>query len=231
MKRSERFRGPSLVLLAFVHILLFAANMAAAALLRHGAPFVNPYAPGEIVRNFFAQNPRAVQVSSFFLFGSAVPLGIFAATVVSRLRYLGVRAAGSNIALLGGFAAAGALALSGAFGWVLSLPEVTTSVSVVQALYFTSFLFGGTGFAVSFGLLVAGVSITGYFSRLLPRGFVVVGMVVAIAGELSSLSLLFYPANFLIPLARYLGIVWLVLVAVKLSKTVPKEQQVAAEIA
>jgi hypothetical protein len=231
MKRLQRFRGPSLVLLVAVHILLFAANMVAAALLRQGAPFVNPYAAGEIVRTFFLQNPRAVQVSNFFLFGSAVPLGIFAATVVSRLRYLGVRAAGTNIALLGGFWASGALALSGAFGWVLSLPEVTTSVSVVQALCFTSFLFGGMGFTVGFGLLVAGISITGYFAGLLSRGLVVFGMVVAIAGELSSLSLLFYPANFLIPIARYLGIVWLVLVAIRLSKTVPKEQLVAGKAA
>jgi hypothetical protein len=142
-----------------------------------------------------------------------------------------VRAAGTNIALLGGFASAGALALSGAFGWILSLPEVTTSVSVVQALCFSSFLFGGMGFTVGFGLLVAGVSITGYFARLLSPGLVAFGMVVAIAGELSSLSLLFYPANFLIPIARYLGIVWLVLVAITLSKTVPKEQLVAGKAA
>src|SRR5277367_348394 len=163
MKRTDRFHGPSLLWLALVHILLFMANMVATAALRHGALYVNPYADGETIRAFFAQNPTAVKVSSFLIFGSAVPLGIFAATIVSRLRYLRVRAAGTNIALFGGFAAAGALVLCAFFSWALSSPGVTASAPVVQALCQLSFLSGGAGFAVAFGLLVAGVSVTGYF--------------------------------------------------------------------
>src|SRR6266571_5985836 len=104
-KSVHHFRGPSLILLAIVHVLLFAAGLVAAAALRHGASYVTPFAPAEQLRSFFAQNPTAVRVSSFFLFGSAVPFGIFAVTVVSRLRFLGVRAAGTNIALLGGLTA------------------------------------------------------------------------------------------------------------------------------
>jgi hypothetical protein len=218
MKRTDGFRGPSLILLAIVHILLFVANLVAAAVLRHGgAPYVNPYATGEAISRFFAQNPRAVQVGSFLIFGSAVPLGIFAATAVSRLRFLRVRAAGTNIALLGGFAAAGALALSGLFGWVLSLPEVYTSASLAKGLYFLCFLFGGASFAVAFGLMAAGISITGYFSRLLPGWLAGFGVLIALAGELSSLSLVTYSASYLIPITRYLGLIWLLMTAVKLS--------------
>ncbi len=224
MKRDNRFRGPSLLWLAVVHIVLFIANLVAAAALRHGALYVNPYADGETIRVFFAQNPTAVKVSSFFIFGSAVPLGIFAATIVSRLRYLGVRAAGTNIALFGGFAAAGVLVLCAFFNWALSSPGVTASAPVAQALFQLSFLSGGTGFAVAFGLLVAGVSVTGYFTRLLPRGVAIFGIVIALAAELSSLSLIFYPANFLIPITRYLGLIWMVLAALKLAKNAPDGQ-------
>jgi hypothetical protein len=218
MKPSPQFSGPSLILLATVHVLLFVAGLAAAAALRHGASYVTPFAPAEALRLFLTQSPAAVRVSSFFLFGSAMPLGIFAVTAVSRLRYLGVRAAGTNIALLGGLIATIALLLSGVAGWVLSVPEVVASAPVMKAVAFLNFLLGGVVYAVGFGLLVAGVSVTSYFMRLLPRWLVALGMLVALAGELSSLSLIAYPANFFIPITRFVGFIWMLSVAVALTK-------------
>ena len=218
MKATPRFRGPSLILLATVHILVFAAGLVASATLRHGASYVTPFAPAEQMRLFFAQSPTAVRVSNFFLFASAVPFGIFAVTIVSRLRFMGVRAAGTNIAFLGGLTATIALILSGIMGWVLSVPEVSASAQVVKAIFYLCFLFGGTVYAVGFGLLAAGVSVTSYFMRLLPRWMVVLGMLLAITGELSSLSLIAYPANFFIPITRYLGLIWMVSVAVALTR-------------
>lgn len=218
MKPNARFRGPSLIALAVVHILLLAAGLVAAAVLRQGASYVTPFAPAETVRSFFAASPTAVRVSNFFLFACAVPFGIFAVTAVSRLRFMGVRAAGTNIALLGGLIATIALMLSGITGWELSVPEILASAQLVKAIDFLNFLLGGVVFAVGFGLLAAGVSVTSYFMRLLPRWLVVVGMLLAASGELSSLSLLTYPANFFIPITRYLGLIWMVLVAVALTR-------------
>jgi hypothetical protein len=139
--------------------------------------------------------------------------------VVSRLRFLGVRAAGTYISLFGGFAASAAFAISALFEWVLSIPEIVGSPALVQALHFLSFLFGGVAFAVGFGLLAAGVSITSYFTRLLPRWLTVCGLLIAIAGEFSSLSLIMYPASFLLPVTRFGGFLWLVAVATFLPKT------------
>src|SRR5271163_2389716 len=183
MNAIPRFRGPSLILLATVHILVFVAGLVAAATLRHGAPYVTPFAPAEELRAFLALSPTAVRVSNFFLFGSAIPFGIFAVTTVSRLRFMGVRAAGTNIALLGGLIATIALILSGSVGWILSVPEVLASTQVVKAVSFLNFLLGGVVFAVGFGLLIAGVSITCYFMRLLPRWLVAFGMLLALTGE------------------------------------------------
>ena len=218
MKPLSGFRGPSLLLLAIVHIVIFVANLVVAAALRHGAPYVNPFAPASAVSVFFLANPTAVRVGHFLLFGSAVPLGIFAVTLVSRMRYLGVRAAGTNIALLGGITAANALMLSGAFGWVLSLTEIAVQVPLAKTVYFLSFLFGGVAYAVGFGLLAAGVSVTSYFTRVLPRWVIVLGMIVALAGEFSSLSLVIYPANYLIPITRYVGFIWMLAVAISLTR-------------
>jgi hypothetical protein len=218
MKSTPRFSGPSLILLATVHILLFAAGLAAAVALRHGASYVTPFAPAEALRSFFTQSPAAVRVSNFFLFGSAIPFGIFAVTTVSRLRYMGVRAAGTNIALLGGLIATIALLLSGIVGWILSVPEVLASAPIIKMVNFLNFLVGGVVFAVGFGLLAAGVSVTCYFMRLLPRWIVALGILVALAGELSSFSLIAYPANFFIPITRFVGFIWMLSVAEALTK-------------
>jgi hypothetical protein len=224
MRQQPRFRGPSLLLLAIVHVLVFAANLAVAATLRHGAPYVNPFAPAEAVRAFFLQNPTATRIGSFFLFGSAVPFGLFTVTAVSWLRFLKVRAAGVNITLFGGLMASFALILSGLSGWTLSLPEIAASAPLAKAIYFFSFLSGGVAYAVGFGLLAAGVSVTSYFTHRLSRWLIALGMIVAIAGEFSSLSLIAYPANFLIPITRYLGFIWMLLVAVNLPRNQRPEQ-------
>ena len=86
-------------------------------------------------------------------------------------------------------------------------------------------------YAVGFGLLAAGVSVTSFFARTLPRWLVVLGMIVAIAGELSWLSLIAYPANFFIPVTRYLGLIWMLLVAIKLTRSRPVSLPRAAEAA
>ena len=218
MKSTLRFRGPSLLLLATVHLMIFASGLVAAAVLRHGARFATPFAPADELRAFLALSPTAVRVSNFFLFGSAIPFGIFAVTAVSRLRFLGVRAAGTSIALLGGLIATIALILSGSVGWILSVPEVLASTPIVKAVNVLNFLLGGVVFAVGFGLLAAGVSVTCYFMRLLPRWLVAFGMLLAFTGEASSLSLVAFPANFFIPITRYLGFIWMFSVAVALTR-------------
>jgi threonine/homoserine/homoserine lactone efflux protein len=57
-------------------------------------------------------------------------------------------------------------------------------------------------------------------------------MTVAVAGEFSSLSLITYPANFLIPITRYLGFIWMLFVAVNLTRNRRPEQiqQTAPEV-
>jgi len=218
ISQSQPFAGPSLSGLAIVHILLFVASAVAAALLRHGIPVVNPYGPGEAARQYFANNPQALRAAAFFFVGSSVPLGVFTSTIVSKLRFLGVRAAGTNIAAYGGATASFALLISGLLSWTLSVSEVAASLPTTRMLHFLTFLFGGAGFAVGFGLLAAGVSVTAYFRRLLPTWLVWFGLVIAAAGELSTLSLVSYYATLFIPIARFGGFVWLIVVAAKMPK-------------
>lgn len=221
----RRFAGPPLLSVAIIHVLLFGASMAVGAMLRHGPSYANPYGSIEDARRFFTANPQALRWSAFFFFGSAVPLGIYTATVLSRLQFLGVRAAGTYITLFGGFTAAAALAVSALCSWVLSIPEVNSSTATLRLMHFLSFLAGGVAFAVGFGLLAAGVAVTSYFARLLPRWLVWFGLLVALAGELSSLSLVAYPMSFALPLTRFGGFIWLIAVAALMPKTADKRYQ------
>jgi hypothetical protein len=70
---------------------------------------LNLYGPTETARNFFAESPQALREGAFFLLGSAILLWIYTATMVSRLRLLGDREPGSDIASGGGLAASGGL--------------------------------------------------------------------------------------------------------------------------
>lgn len=212
--------GPSLLALAVVYTLLVAASIISVLLLKHGPAVVNPYSPAEEARRFFAGNPVALRASSFFLFGSSVPLGIYTAALVSRLRFLMGSAAGTYIALGGGFAASASLAVSGLCAWVLSVPEVSASLAASRLMHFMVILFGGVSFAVTFGLLTAGVSVTSHFFHLLPRWQVWFGIFIAVAGELSSLSLVALPAASLIPVVRLCGFIWLIAVGTTLPKTI-----------
>ena len=111
-----------------------------------------------------------------------------------------------------------ALFFSGMAGWMLSVPEAADSVAVVKAIDFLSFLCGGVLYAIGFGLLAAGISVTSYFLRLLPRWLTFLGILLAITGELSWFSLIAYPANFFIPITRFVGFIWMLLAAIALTR-------------
>jgi hypothetical protein len=158
---------------------------------------------------FVTQHSWAIRLGSFLELVSAITLGVFMAVSVDRIRTLGIRHAGEQIAALGGIAAPMMLAGTALATWSLTRPGVAAgsgSVAVLQALGFDG---GGPGFAVFIGLFVAGVSIAAGRHNLIPRWLLWLGIVVAAAGELSTLTLLNFTAGYFIPVARFLSIVWM----------------------
>ena len=83
----------------------------------------------------------------------------------------------------------------------------------MQAL---SFAGGGPGFVAPLGLFLAGVSVTAGLHRLIPRWLMWLGILVAAACELATLTLLVWNAAYFIPMGRFLGVVWMIGVAVTL---------------
>jgi hypothetical protein len=93
---------------------------------------------------------------------------------------------------------------------------------VFEALYWLVQGLGGPGFAVPFGILVAGVTIPAAFMRLIPKWLVVFGMAIAICGELSWLYMMVPAALPLIPLARFPGFVWIIATGLALPSSIER---------
>jgi hypothetical protein len=73
----------------------------------------------------------------------------------------------------------------------MARPDIAQDTTLVQALYYLQYVFGGPGFSVPLGLLMAGMSIPSGFMKLLPKWLVVFDLFLAICGELSWLNLIF----------------------------------------
>jgi hypothetical protein len=215
-ERGQRHRGPSLLLLAIVFAGLFVASLVVVAAMTRGGHFPSPFEPTAATNAFFAENREAIRFGAFLQFGASVPLAIFAATASSRLRFLGIEAAGTLITLVGGTLASAMGAFSALAQWSLVQPDLGTEV---RALHLLAFSTGGPGYIVPFGLLVAGIAVTGGLSRKLPSWVMWSGLFVASVAELSSLSVAFAPAMYLLPIARFTGLVWLIVVAALLPST------------
>lgn len=225
-------RGPHPGMLAVLYTLLFCGGLYPVTNLYREPYWPPPWDPAAVIVHYFQHYGDRVLVCITLQFGAMVCLGLFTAAVVSRLHFLGARATGIYIALIGGFLVvadsfAGTMAM-----WTLLRPGVNENGTVVLALSYLAYGLGGPGFSVPMGLLMAGVSVTAAFMKLLPKWAIVLGLVLAAAGELSWLNLAFFPRLlFLIPLVRFPGFVWLIAVGFllpKVRRVLSEAEQIAA---
>jgi hypothetical protein len=207
---GPRHQSPPLGILSVAYTVLFCAGLYPVSSLGGKLSFPLPWASAPVIQAFFAQRHAAALWCAFLHFGAAVPLGIFVATAVSRLKFFGIRAAGVDIALFGGFATAALMFASSSVLWTMTISAVTQDPVLAKALLMFDFALGGPGFSVPCGLLMAGISIPLLFRRLTPRWIPILGLVLAACGELSWLTMEFHSAVALIPLTRFPGFVWMI---------------------
>jgi hypothetical protein len=128
------------------------ASIICGLLLKHGVAAVNPYSSAEGSQRFFADNPNALRVAAFFSFGSAVRwesmLQPSSAACVFSVFVPPAPTTPCSEALR----PRSRLWFSAFSPWVLSVPEVATSLVSTRVLRFTTLLFGGVSFAVGKGL-------------------------------------------------------------------------------
>jgi hypothetical protein len=211
--------GPPLWLLGVVSLGLLLVGVTLLAALGGTPPL--PYRDPAAVLDYFRAHAAAAQVSAVFVFGSSVPLAIYAATASARLRQLGVTAPGATIALAGGVLAAGGLGLSSLLLWTLSRPEISAGGPLVNALYYLTFLTGGVAHVVMLGLLTAGLAVPALILHLVPRTWAWIGLgiaVIAVIAELTTAVLIWPPMAPLLLVARFAALIWLVVVGALLPK-------------
>lgn len=219
-RQSRQQGGPPLALLATISLLLLITGIAGSAAL--GGVLPSPFGDAAAIERYFALESSAVRAGAFFAFASAVPLAIYAATAGSRLRALGVTAPGATIALTGGVISAAMLSLSGLIQWVLSRPLVRMDAPLVHALQALSFLTGGVAHVVFLGLLLAGIAVPALLLNLLPRPLAIAGLVIAGVAEAATVSLIWPAAAVLLPVARFPGLIWLVVAGLLLPARRPR---------
>lgn len=210
--------GPNPGVVAIVYTLLFNAGLYFVISFTGGPHFPGPWESSDTIAAYFQGHATAALICAFLQFGAAIPLGIFTATMVSRIHFLGVRAAGPHIALFGGLMTAFDIAVSALVLWVMAYPGIAQEAGVLRALYYVVFSIGGVGFSVPMGLLIAGLSIPAAVMNLLPKWLIFFGLALAVIGELSALSLVIPNALVLIPLTRFPSFIWLIVAGFRLPK-------------
>ena len=217
---SLSYRGPNLGIVATVFAILFNVGLYPVSTLYASPSFPGPRDPANVIVSFVQFRPLSVLFCSFFQFGASIPLGIFAASVTGRLRFLGARAAGPYIALFGGLATSLNMAVSASVLWVMAYPGMAQDAGVLRAMFYLQFALGGPGFSVPVGLLLAGISVPAGLMKLLPKWLVGLGLAIAVIGELSWLSMVFPKLLFLIPLTKFPAFAWLIAAGFLLPKSI-----------
>lgn len=213
--------GPPLPGVAAVSAALFVAGLVVPIALS-GQPYPSPFQGGDALAVYLAQHPDALRAAALFHFASSVPLAVFSASVVARLHALGVRAAGSLIALAGGVLASAALALSGCAQWVLARVGQDAPPGLARSLHELVFLTAGPWHVVALGLLLAGIAVSAGFYRLLPPVMWVIGVVLAVICELTTLVFVSDSAAYLLPVGRFGGLIWLIAAGFVLPRSRPR---------
>jgi hypothetical protein len=212
-------------LLAAISAGLLVLGIAVSALL--GGVFPSPFGSGAAILRYFATQPDAVRADGILVFGSSVPLAIYAATASARLRQLGVTAPGATIALAGGILSAGSLGLSGLLQWTLSRPAVRAEAPLVRALQDLAFLTGGPAHVIFLGLLVAGIAVPALVLRLVPAALAWAGLAIAALAELTTLTLIWPALAGLLPAARFPALAWLIAAGLVLPHRRPRRTGLA----
>ena len=82
---GRRYPGPALGPLAIVFTVIFIAGLLPVTTVGGTPYFPGPWASAQEIDTFFRLRPGAASLCASLQFGSAIPLGLFTATITSRL--------------------------------------------------------------------------------------------------------------------------------------------------
>src|SRR5438270_1867093 len=157
MSASTARRGPQGGPPPLAPALAYGALLIAAVAVWIGAPQAGASAASTL--SYAQAHTGQLHAEAVLVFGAALPLAIWTATIYRRLRTLGVTAPGAVIGLAGGILAAASLALSGLFTWVAADTAADAGPALARVVFDLGFAAGAAGFVVPSALLIAGVPV------------------------------------------------------------------------
>ncbi|AXE38385.1 hypothetical protein [Acidipropionibacterium virtanenii] len=205
----HRTGGPNPGIVGLVSLGLLIGSLVVMAAMSGGGTITSPFGPTGTVAGFFAEHGLAVRIAAMLQLGSAIPLGVYTATMYARQQRLGIRVPGPSIAMFGGSAAAILLAVSAVITWAQGQDVVSADPVLTHALAYLSFAAGGFAHVLGLGLLVAGIAVPALILRTMPVAFSWIGLVLAGLAELSFLTMVLEPLQVLIPVGRFGSLLWL----------------------
>ncbi|TVT34830.1 hypothetical protein FNH05_26460 [Amycolatopsis rhizosphaerae] len=213
-------RARSGALAAACYVLFFVASLVLPGLLgqTRGASVVTPYSTdAEVARYLATAGHGTVPVAAFCQAMSALALLVFAGFAADYAHRAGC-GAHAALARAAGTVAAAFLLLSASVQWILSLPATGNDLPVYRAVMDLSFITGAAGQVATTGILVGAVAAAARTATSLPRWLNWLGLAVATLSALSMLSLLWKAATPLLPVGRYLGMIWFLGLTAALSR-------------
>ncbi|MEV6768273.1 hypothetical protein AB0N05_06515 [Nocardia sp. NPDC051030] len=207
------------------YVLFFIVSQFAPAIVgqQHNGPIITPYSSDEVVARYLAETSHdLIAVGAFCQGIAAIALLIFVPYAAEYARQQVPHGLAPDLIRAAGTVAAGLLLLSSSLQWVLYRPSVADDLHTYRAVLDMVFITGAAPQVATTGLLVGAIATAARSARALPAWLNWFGLLVAAFSLASMLSLLFEPATLFIPLGRYLGMVWfLVLAAMLLLRRTP----------
>jgi hypothetical protein len=211
--------GPHPGVLAIVSLAFTIAAVVASVLISAVQFIPSPLGSTASVAQYYLSHPEAAAVNGFLVFGSAIPLGIFAAAMYARMLRLGIRVPGPGIGYFGGIAAAVMVGIAGLITWVIGQSIPGQSTATIHTLAYLSYALGGVGFVTGVGLLIAGIAVPALILGLVPRWLAWAGLALALICEVSFVSMLAPVLTFTLPIGRFAGLAWIIAIELVLART------------
>ncbi|TQS31190.1 hypothetical protein [Microbispora sp. KK1-11] len=123
-------------------------------------------------------------------------------------RYLARRGAWSGLPLAAGTLAAAMLLIGATLDLAVLRPEMGSEA--YESVHLLGFLIGAPAHVTFLGLFAGAVSLTALRTRALPQWLCVFGLLIAVPGTTSVLSLAWFEASPPMTLARFAAYIWLV---------------------
>lgn len=216
--RTEPDAAPSAsggVLSALAYLVLLAGGLVVSVALAKGA-YPTPTAGAEEILRWRVDNTAGVRLAGVALGLSGLALIWYSAWLGAVVGRRAENGTASLLAFAGGLISGGFLLLSSVLHWVVQRPETLAQPAIMRMLHQLIFVTGGPGFVAGLTLLTAASSVALVRARLVPGWLGVTGVA---AGVLSLLALVALAPEGdqlfgLIPVGRFLAMLWTVAVAV-----------------